>query len=267
MLDFLDYDFMRRALLAGLFIGMVAPLLGMFLTVRRQALIADTLAHASLAGVALGLLLGFDPLLAAGALAVLAALFIERLRTLGWFSGDSLLALILSGSLAFAVVGMSAADRFNAGVLQYLFGGITTVSTQDLWLIGSVSTLVLILCVLLFKEFFLLSFDEDIARAQGMKTSFLNTMMALMTALTVAVGMRVVGVLLMGALMVIPVLAAMRLGLSFRATSVIAVAISLLSVIVGLLLSYTYDIAAGGAIVLVAIGIFAATSASSLRRF
>ena len=265
MLEFLDYDFMQRALLAGLMIGLVAPLLGMFLTVRRQALIADTLAHASLAGVALGLLLGFDPLLMAGGVAILAALLIERLRTLGWFSGDSLLALILSGSLAFAVVGMSAAHKFNASVLQYLFGGITTVSTQDLWLIGVVSISVFILCVLLFKEFFLLAFDEDIAKAQGLKIGAFNMLMALMTALTVAVGMRVVGVLLMGALMVIPVLAAMRLNLSFKLTSGVAVLFSLLSVISGLVLSYYYDVAAGGAIVLVAIAIFICTSLSSLR--
>jgi zinc transport system permease protein len=265
MLDFLDYDFMQRALLAGILIGAVTPLLGMFLTVRRQALIADTLAHASLAGVALGVLLGIDPLLAAAAVAILAALLIERLRLLGWFSGDSLLALMLSGSLAFAVVAMSAVDKFNAGILQYLFGGITTVSNQDLWLIAGVAGSVLLLLVLLYKEFFLLSFDEDIAKAQGLKTGLLNTLLALMTALTVAAGIRVVGVLLVGALMVIPVLSAMRLGLSFRATSVIAVAISLLSVILGLLLSYYYDLAAGGVIVLVAIGIFAVTSLSSWR--
>ncbi len=267
MFDFLDYDFMRRALLAGFMIGAVAPLLGMFLTVRRQALIADTLAHASLAGVALGFLLGLDPLLVAGVVAVIAALLIERLRTLNWFTGDSLLALILSGSLAFAVVAMSAAHKFNAGVLQYLFGGITTVSTQDLWLIGGVTVLTLGVCVLLFKEFFLLSFDEDIARANGLRTGLLNTLLALMTALTVAIGMRIVGVLLMGALMVIPVLAAMRLGLSFRATSLAAMTISLISVLFGLLLSYAYDLAAGGAIVLVAIGIFCVTSLNSLRRF
>jgi zinc transport system permease protein len=265
MLDFLTYDFMQRALLAGILIGAVTPLLGMFLTVRRQALIADTLAHASLAGVALGVLLGIDPLLAAAAVAVLAALFIERLRLLGWFSGDSLLALMLSGSLAFAVVAMSAVNKFNAGILQYLFGGITTVSNQDLWLIAGVAGSVLLLLILFFKEFFLLSFDEDIAKAQGVHTGLLNTLLALMTALTVAAGIRVVGVLLVGALMVIPVLAAMRLGLSFRATSAIAVAISLLSVILGLLLSYMYDLAAGGAIVLVAISLFVLTSLSSWR--
>lgn len=265
MLHFLDYDFMRRALLAGLLIGTVAPMLGIFITVRRQALIADTLAHASLAGVAIGLLLGVDPLLAAGVFAILAALFIERLRSLGWFTGDSLLALILSGSLAFAVVSMSASGKFNAGVLQYLFGSITTVSSQDLWLIAGTSGVVIGLCLLLFKEFFLLAFDENIAKAQGVKTAVLNTLMALMMAVTVAVGMRVVGVLLMGALMIIPVLAAMRLGQSFRATAALAVAISLLSVIVGLLLSYTYDIAAGGTIVLAAISLFAVTSLFSLR--
>ncbi len=266
MLDFLDYAFMQRALLAGFMIGAVAPLLGMFLTVRRQALIADTLAHASLAGVALGILMGVDPLLTAGVVSVVAALFIERLRTLGWFSGDSLLALILSGSLAFAVVGLSAADKFNAGVLQYLFGGITTVSAQDLWLIGGVASLVFVLCSLLFKEYFLLSFDEDVAKAQGLRTGLLNTLLALMTALVVAIGMRVVGVLLIGALMVVPVLAATRLGLSFKATAVMSVIISLFSVLTGLVLSYYYDLAAGGSIVLVAIGIFALTSLNSWRR-
>lgn len=266
MFDFLAYDFIQRALIAGLLIGSVAPLLGMFLTVRRQALIADTLAHASLAGVALGLILGLDPLLTAGAVAILAGLLIERLRVLGWFSGDSLLALILSGSLALAVVGMSAANQFNAGVLQYLFGGITTVSSHDVWLIGGVCGGVLVLTICLFKEFFLISFDEDIAQAQGVRVVFLNTLLALMTAVTVAVGMRVVGILLMGALMVIPVLAAMRLGLSFRATSAAAVAISLFSVTLGLLLSYYYDLAAGGSIVLVAIGIFVLTSITSSHR-
>lgn len=266
MLDFFAYDFMQRALVAGLLIGATAPLLGLFLTVRRQALIADTLAHASLAGVALGLLFGLDPLLTAGVVAIVASLFIERLRSLGWFSGDSLLALILSGSLAFAVVGMSAAHKFNTSVLQYLFGGITTVSSTDLWLIGIVAVGVFVITILLFKEFFLLSFDEDIAKAQGLRTAWLNTLLALMTAVTVAVGMRVVGVLLMGALMVIPVLAAMRLNLSFKLTSVAAMLISLSSVTIGLMLSYVYDLAAGGTIVLVAIGMFTVTSLSSLRR-
>ncbi|HRH31837.1 MAG TPA: metal ABC transporter permease [bacterium] len=266
MLEFLDYDFMQRALAAGLLIGLVAPILGMFLTVRRQALIADTLAHASLAGVALGFLLGLDPLITAGVVAIIAALFIERLRTLGWFTGDSLLALVLSGSLAFAVVGMSAAHKFNAGVLQYLFGGITTVSGQDLLLISIVSVTVFLFSTLLFKEFFLLSFDEDIAKAQGISVGILNTLMALMTAMTVAVGMRVVGVLLMGALMVIPVLTAMRFNAGFKVSTMIAVAVSLLSVVTGLLLSYVYDIAAGGAIVLVAISFFIFSSLLSLSR-
>ena len=263
MFDFLEYAFMQRALLAGLLIAVVAPLLGIFLTVRRQALIADTLAHASLAGVALGLLLGLDPLLTAGAVAVIAALLIERLRALGWFSGDSLLAMILSGSLAVAVVGMSAADKFNASVLQYLFGGITTVSVTDLWMIGGVAVVVGGLCVLFFNEFFLMSLDEDIARAQGLRTGYLNVLLALMTAVTVSVGMRVIGVLLMGALMIIPVLAAMRLGYGFKMTSLLAVVVSITSVVAGLLVSYTYDLAAGGTIVLVAISLFVLASLSA----
>ncbi len=265
MLDFLQYDFMQRALFAGLMVGAVAPMLGMFLTVRRQALIADTLAHASLAGVAIGVLLGLDPLLTAGVVAVLASLFMERLRTLGWFSNDALLALVLSGSLAFAVVGMSAAGRFNAGVLQYLFGGITTVSQSDLLLILITGGAVLLTVILFFKEFFLVSFDEATAEAQGVRVRRYNMLLALMTAVTVVAGMRVVGVLLMGALMIIPVLTAMRLQLSFRATTVIAVALAMLSVLLGLTLSYTFDLAAGGAIVLTTIACFILTTLSPRR--
>ena len=253
------------ALLAGLFLGLVAPMLGMFLTVRRQALIADTLAHASLAGVALGLLLGLDPLLTAAVFSVIAALFIERLRALGWFSGDSLLALLMSGGLAFAVVSMSAAQRFD-DLEGYLFGDISSVTSQDLWIIGAVAVFVLVTCGLLFKEFFLLSFDEDIAKAQGLRTGLLNTVLALMTALTVAVGMQVVGVLLIGALMVIPVLAATRFGLGFKATTLVATIISLTSVAVGLWVANLYDLAAAGCIVLVAIAIFVLASLSSLRK-
>ncbi|MFA5945701.1 MAG: metal ABC transporter permease [Patescibacteria group bacterium] len=258
MFDILHYAFFVRALLAGLCIGAAAPLLGMFVTVRRQSLIADTLAHASLAGVAIGAALGIDPLLAAAVCAVLAAVVIERLRVNGKLSGESTLAIVLSGSLALAVVIMSATGNLNAGVISYLFGGITTVSQLDLYSIAIISGIAVLFYLATHKVLFLIAFDEDIARAQGVPVDRFSLFLAILTAAIVAVGMRVVGVLLVGALMTVPVLAAVQFGLSFKKTAVLAVLFSVLSVLIGLFASSYLDLAAGGTIVLLAMGFFLA---------
>ncbi len=266
MLEFLEYGFMQRALIAGIAVSIVAPLLGIFMTVRRQSLIADTLAHASLAGVAIGIAFNIEPLLAAAVSAVCAGVLIERLRAGGSLSSESTLALVLSGSLALAVVLMSAVGKFNAGVLSYLFGGITTVSVIDVQMIVITAAVVVLLVIIFFRQLFLLSFDEDMAGAQGLKTAFLNILLAVATAAVVAVGMRVVGVLLIGALMVIPVLAATQLGRGFRTTTIISIIFSILSVTGGLIISYYFDLAAGGTIVLLAIVAFLLASLTKAFR-
>lgn len=255
-MDFFAYDFLTRALIAGIIVGIVAPMLGIFLTVRRYALIADTLSHASLAGVALGVLLGINPLLTAIVVSVMIAVGIERLRLSGKFGGEAVLALFLSGSLAFAVVGMSAVGKFNGGVLAYLFGSITTVSVSDLWIIGALGATVVVTVFVSYRKLFLLSFDEDIAKASGMNVTAYSLMLAVLTAGMVAVSMRVVGVLLVGALMVVPVLAATQWNKGFKETMGIAVGISLLSVLFGLFLSYSYNLATGGTIVLCTVALF-----------
>ncbi len=254
--DFFAYDFLTRALIAGLLVGVIAPVLGMFLTVRRYSLIADTLSHASLAGVAIGILVGINPILSAIVVAILVAIGIERLRLSSSLSGESVLALFLSGSLAFAVVAMSAADAFNGGMLVYLFGSITTVSPQDLWIIGGLTVISLGIVLKFYPQFFLLSFDEDIARANGLSVTAYSLVLAILTATTVAVSMRVVGILLIGALMVVPVLAASQWKRGFKDTMLLAVFISLLSVIAGLFISYSFNLATGGTIVLCSIGLF-----------
>ncbi len=241
-------------------IAIAAPLLGVFLTVRRQSLMADTLSHAALAGVAIGVLLGVDPLAAALVTALVVGLVLEKLRGGGRLPSDALLALVLSGSLAFAVVAMSAAGSFNTSILQYLFGGITTVSEIDLLVMGIVTSVVVVVTWLFFRQYFVIAFDEDVARAQGLKVTALNLLFALMTAATIAIGMRVVGVLLIGALMIVPVLAASRLGGSFKMTTGLSVVIAIISVILGLTTSYYLDLASGGTIVLYTIGFFALTS-------
>lgn len=254
--DFFAYDFLTRALIGGVLVAIVAPVLGIFLTVRRYSLIADTLSHASLAGVAIGILLGWNPVATATIVAVVVAVGIERLRSSGKFSGEAVLALFLSGSLAFAVVAMSAAKAFNGGVLAYLFGSITTVSVSDLWIICGLVVVTLGIVVKRYPQLFLLSFNEDIAKANGLPVTMDSLLLAIMTAATVAVSMRVVGILLIGALMVIPVLAATQFGRGFKETIGLAVAISILSVLIGLGVSYSLNLATGGTIVLCAIGLF-----------
>lgn len=267
LLDFFTYDFLTRALIAGLVIGAVAPILGMFLTVRRYSLIADTLSHASLAGVAIGIILGMNPILSAIVISILVAIGIEKLRLSGKFGGEAILALFLSGSLAFAVVAMSAVGKFNGGVLAYLFGSITTVSSGDLWIIGGLSVGIVGIVWKMYPQFFLLSFDEDVAKVNGVNVGASSMVLAILTASMVAVSMRVVGILLVGALMVIPVLAAMQFRKGFKTTIGIAIVVSLLSVVSGLVLSYSYNLATGGTIVLCAVACFILSTISSSFRF
>lgn len=256
MLEIFQYDFMVRALEAGIAIGIVAPVIGMFLVVRRYSLMADTLAHVSLAGVAVGLLFAINPIFSAIAFSVTAAAGIEGLRNSKRVFGESVLAIFLSGSLALAVVILSLAKGFNANLFSYLFGSISTVSPSDVWITIALAVVVFLDVLFLYKELFFVSFDEEIAQASGLPVKRLNLMVVMLAAIAVSLSIRIVGVLLIGALMVIPVTAAMQYGRSFRATLFISIAFSLSSVIVGLFSSYYLDIASGGAIVLAALAIF-----------
>lgn len=256
MFDIFQYDFMIRAFQAGIAIGIVAPLIGMFLVVRRYSLMADTLAHVSLAGIAVGLLLAINPLISAMVFSVTAAMGIEGLRNSKRVFGESVLALFLSGSLAVAVVILSLAKGFNANLFSYLFGSISTVSSSDVWTTVVLAVVVFLNVLLLYKELFFVSFDDEIARASGLPVRLINMAIVMLAAVAVALSIRIVGVLLIGALMVIPVIAAMQYGRSFRTTLFLSVVFSLISVITGLFASYYLDLASGGAIVVVALLIF-----------
>ncbi len=258
LLSFLQYDFLVRGLLAALAIAVIAPTIGIFLVVRRQSFLADTLAHVSLAGVAAGLLLGFNPILAAVALAVVAALLIERLRSRGGLFGESALSLVLSGSLALAVILIGVAHGFNANLFSYLFGSVTTVSSIDVATVLALGGVVLVTILACYKEFFLLGLDEELATAGGMRSGVFNALLAVLAGVTIALSLRIVGALLVGALMVVPVLAASRFRLSFRKTHALAIALSLFSVVIGFILSYALDLAAGGTIVGASIFVFLA---------
>lgn len=250
MLEIFEYSFMIRAFSAGAVIGLLAPLIGTFLVARRYSLIADSLSHVSLAGVAIGLITGIYPVYTALATTIVAALLIEQLRTSKRLSGESALAIFLSGGLAIAITLIGLANGFNVNLFSYLFGSITTVQDADVFVITILGIVVGGIITFLYKELFFVSFDEEVAIVQGVPARLLNTLLMIMTAVTVALSMRIVGALLVGALMVIPVVAATQIARSFRATMLYAVGFGFVSVWVGLFAAYYLNIPAGGAIVL-----------------
>ncbi|OGH64681.1 MAG: metal ABC transporter permease [Candidatus Magasanikbacteria bacterium RIFCSPHIGHO2_01_FULL_41_23] len=253
MLEFLAYDFMQRALGAGLVIAVIAPMIGLFLVVRRYSYLADTLAHVSLVGVALGLIARINPIISALGVAIVAAWGIERLRSSRRLFGESVLAIFLSGSLAIALLLMGANQRFNQNLFSYLFGSITTVTQWDVWLIVGLGIVALIGVLFLYKELFLVSLNEDLAAAEGLRVPALNLFMIMLAAVTIAVAMRIVGVLLIGALMVIPVTAAMQFKSSFKVTLVISVLFSIIAMVAGLLISFYLDLPTGATVVVLAL--------------
>jgi len=256
MPEIFQLDFMLRAFAAGILISIIVPLIGVFLVVRRYSLMADTLAHVSLVGVAIGILTNSQPVVSAVAASTLAAVAIEKLRAVKTLFAESILAIFLSGSLAVAVVIMSLAKGLNVSLLSYLFGSISTIGPVDLYMLATVFICVLLAIVLLYKEFFLVSFDEEFAEAGGVKARSLNLLIVVLAAVTISLSMRIVGILLIGALMVMPVVSAKQFGLSFRNTIILSILFSLVSVMSGLFLSYYLDLASGGTIVLIALVIF-----------
>ncbi len=261
MPEIFQFDFMIRAFIAGGIVGVICPFLGTFLVLRRLSLIADTLAHVALAGVAAGLLLNQYPVAVAVIASAVAGVVIERLRSSNKLSSDSALALVLYTALAVTVVLISLGKGFNVDLFGYLFGGIITVTGADLWAIGALGVATLLVGWLLYAELVQSTFDPDMARVGGVKVDLVNLVLAVLTAVTVTLSMRVVGALLVGALIVFPVLASLQLGRGFRTTLLASGVVGLVSVFAGLTVSYYYDIAAGGAIVLTALAFLLVTTA------
>jgi len=266
MFSLFQYDFIVRAFEAGLITAIVAPLIGMFLVVRRYSLMADTLAHISLVGVAIGLLTNLNPVLCSLVTTAVASVGIERLRESRKIFGESVLALFLSGGLAVAVVLISLSHGFSVNLVSYLFGSITTVSPDDVYVIAGAGVLILAIMAALYKEFFFISFNEELAAANGLNVRAFNILLITITAVTVSLSMRIVGILLIGALMIIPVVSAIQFRLSFMRTLLAAMAISLVSVISGLFASYYLNLATGGTIVVVALLIFCLSLIVNRRR-
>ena len=258
----LGLQFMQLALVSALLVGLVAPAVGVFLVQRRLALMGDGLGHVALTGVALGFLLGTAPVLTAVVVAAIGAVVIELVRQQGRTSGDVALALMFYGGIAGGVllIGLAPGGT-NATLLAYLFGSLTAVSPGDVLVIGALSAALLGALAVFGPQLFAVCHDEEYARVAGLPVRFLNLLLAVMAALTVTVAMRVVGLLLVSALMVVPVAAAQQLVRSFRATVAVSLVVGVLASVTGVLGSWYADTAPGALIVVVALGVFGLAAA------
>ncbi|MFC4113016.1 metal ABC transporter permease [Nonomuraea zeae] len=258
MFELLQEELFQLALVAALLVGLCAPAVGTFIVQRRLALLGDGVGHIALTGVALGFLTGTAPVLTAVIVSVVGAVAIELVRARGRTSGDVALALLFYGGIAGGVMLMGIAPGgSNAKLNSYLFGAIASVTPQDIWVIGALAVAVIAVVLIFGRELFVLCQDEEMARASGLPVRFLSLLIAVTAALTVVIAMRVVGLLLVSALMVIPVATSQQLTRGFRSTMALAVLFGVLASVGGLLAStYSAKVPPGAAIVLLALAGF-----------
>lgn len=252
-MEFFQYDFIQRALLAGLITGIVCPLIGSFVVVRRQSLIGDGLGHIAFAGVTGGYMVGLYPVVGALIMTIAGAVGIELVRRRHIEFADMGLAIFFYAGAAMAIIFSTMTRMPSSGLLSFLFGSIITVSLIDVITIACSGMLVLAIVYFLFDKLMLMALDEDIAKVAGINTGMINMLFSILTALVVVVGMTIVGILLVSALMIIPVATAHLLRVGFKATMGWAVAFSIISVLIGLTSSFYLDIAPGGTIVMAAV--------------
>lgn len=256
-----NYEFLQNAFLAGIVIGLIAPLLGVFIVVRRLSLIADALSHVTLAGIAGSLYLSqtfvglatLNPLYLGIVAAVGGSMLIERLRRLYKHFEELAIPIIMSAGLGMSAIFISLAQGFSTDLFSYLFGSVSAVSRQDLYIVIGIAIVVILFIYLLYKELFVLSFDDEYAKASGLPTKIIHTLFMIITALVIAASMRIVGILLVSSLITLPVAASIRIAKSFKQTIIYAIVFGELAVIIGLVSAFYLNLAPGGTIVITSI--------------
>lgn len=257
----LHYEFLQNAFLAGIIIGLIAPLLGVFVVVRRLSLIADALSHVTLAGIAGSLYLSqtvtglatLNPLYLGITAAVGGSMLIEKLRRLYKHFEELAIPIIMSAGLGMSAIFISLAQGFSTDLFSYLFGSVSAVSRQDLYIVIGIALIVILFIFLVYKELFVLSFDDEYAKASGLPTKVIHTIFMIITALVIAASMRIVGILLVSSLITLPVAASIRIAKSFKQTIVYSIAFGELAVIIGLVSAFYLNLAPGGTIVITSI--------------
>ena len=258
-LEILTYSFMHRALISGIAIAILCSVVGLFLVLRRYSLFGDAIAHSSFGGIALGLLVGVYPLWTAYGVSIVSALIITRIKDKYNISGDASIAVLLSSGIAVGLVIIGFSGGFTIDIFSFLFGSILLVSVDDTILILSLTGVILIVILLLYRQILYSTFNEEQAKVSGIPVEKINYLIVLMAGITVVTSIQLVGVLLISALFVIPNVTAIMYGKGFKQTAIISMSFSVFSVVAGILISYVFDITPAGTIVLLSIGLLAGT--------
>ncbi|MDP5276625.1 metal ABC transporter permease [Chengkuizengella axinellae] len=254
-LDIFLFPFFQKTLFVGFLIGIIAPLIGVFIVLRRLSMIGDALSHVSIAGVALGFIIEVYPLALGIAFALIASFAIEKLRKAYPSYAELSIAIIMSGGIAFASVLFTSGKGFNINVQDYLFGSIVALDTADIWIVLTVTLLVIAFVFISYKELFLVTLDEDAASVSGLPTRLFNILITTLTALVISVIIKIVGALLVSALITIPVACSLVIAKSFRHTMWMAVIFSEIAVMGGLMVAGIWNFAPGGTVVLLSIAL------------
>ena len=259
ILEALSYGFMQKALIAGIAVGLICSFMGTFLVLRRYSLFGDGIAHVAFGGISVGLFLGVFPLWTAFIVSIFGGLGLQKLRQSTKISGDSAVAVVLVSGLAVGVILVSSSGGFSVDLFSFLFGSILLISQEDTIMILALSAGIIATLTILQKQFLHLTFNEEQAKLAGMRTTLLNYAFVVLASITVVTSMRLVGILLISALIVIPNITAMQFGKGFKKTVFISMSISVISVVSGILLSYLLNVAPSGTIVVIAVGILVGT--------
>jgi zinc transport system permease protein len=258
-LEIFSYGFMQRALVSGIAIALLCSVVGLFLVLRRYSLFGDAVAHSSFGGIAAGLLIGIYPMWTAYVVSLVSALVITRIKQKFDISGEASVAILLSSGIAVGLILISLSGGFNVNILSFLFGSILLVSVEDTVLILGLTGVILIIILLLYRELIYSTFNEEQAKVSGVPVEKMNYLIVFIAGITVVTSIQLVGILLISALFVIPNVTAIMYGRSFKQTALLSIAFAVSSVIVGILISYLFDITPSGAIVMLSIAIFAVT--------
>lgn len=260
-LEIFFYGFMQRALIAGVAIAILCSVIGLFLVLRRYSLFGDAIAHSSFGGIAAGLLIGIYPLWTAYAVSLISSLVITRIKQSFQISGDASVAVLLSSGIAAGIVLISLSGGFTMDIFSFLFGSILLVSTNDTILILGLTGIILIVILVLYREFLYSTFNEEQAKVSGIPVEKLNYLLVFLAGVTVVTSIQLVGILLISSLFVIPNVTAIMFGRGFKQTALLSMGFAISSVLGGIFTSYIFDITPAGTIVLLSIAIFAVTLA------
>lgn len=254
------FQFFQNALFGGTIAAFACAWVGLFLILRKEAMIGDGIAHTAFGGIALGLFLGVNPLFTALLISVLAVLGISYMRKKGFAQSDSAIAVMMAIGFSFGLIIISLVGGFNVELFTFLFGSILTIDQTDLIIVSLLGISTILMLGIFYKELLSMTFDEESARLMGIPVKPLSLAFNLLEAITIVLSIKVIGVILVVALLVLPGLSALQLNLSFKRTTFAAICFGIISMITGILLSAVYSVATSGVIVFTAAGIFLFTA-------